>query len=757
MNNRSVRTNHMERKIQETAASSSTIFQYDHQRKPQREKLEKLLVPTYRMQPPVKENSTDPWLCSANNINCSSYNNQTSLQSRDMLFYRDEDDASVMSGWSHANLIRSKIKTFNTKKNNVKRNYGSNRWNGAVTALSKFTSKSQNESNDSKSILPNFIKQARQTRSRQQKTDAKLKPKRTRKTSQNHVHLLSPIDSQLSSPNFLQTSEPNEHKRVDSKLKWLQQPPMTTQKPKPKLLDNNHKNNHQTKQFTKKKNKKNETNKKNFKKPKKFTFSDPELSSPTSSSENYIAMNDFADFQQYEDPDVFAKKSLSTTDSKILSQYDDPPLWAEFDDNHSPNLSDAWGKEEKQFGSSLSRQEEEDFFPSDKFVMQQEYTTQYDQTAFHHQQNGIDEFDDDFVDDSGTHSTRPYDEKLHRSRIGTAREPIDSFQNQFMFNADDHNTLIYTVASIVIQTNVRRFLAFNEALDRRWAIVVIQRYLRKYQRGQKSNFIVNKAATKIQACYRSWVVRDFLFVDHFCAIQIQSYVRMFLVKLHLGKTLDEPSEYSRLPNVVTIQAHYRGYALRKKIIEHSSAIFIQTSWRCYITNFNFELKKIGAILIQAYTRRFLVRRQLSYINASAIKIQSMWRTHICVLNYMFDLADILILQSLVRRWLAKRKVSKYLKKRYYRKTTHRMRHKQPISSNQLVRTEHQMRDLTYGQSFAHTIANQKFRSEKGTRSRQMNDHFHRSKRPVSNELQHAKSEKTYYLQGVANDPYFIPD
>ena len=89
---------------------------------------------------------------------------------------------------------------------------------------------------------------------------------------------------------------------------------------------------------------------------------------------------------------------------------------------------------------------------------------------------------------------------------------------------------MYSVAAIVIQTEVRRFLAFNHALDRRWAVSIIQYNYRLYKSKQKYSNHLNRAATTIQAYYRAWVVRDILLVNHYRAIQIQACIRRYLAQ-----------------------------------------------------------------------------------------------------------------------------------------------------------------------------------------------------------------------------------
>ena len=221
------------------------------------------------------------------------------------------------------------------------------------------------------------------------------------------------------------------------------------------------------------------------------------------------------------------------------------------------------------------------------------------------------------------------------------------------------NDFLDTVAAIVIQTEFRRFLAQMLALKRRWAIQTIQKTYRYYSFRKHS-------ALKIQSCFRSWLVRDNLMVDHYCATRIQSCIRGFLIRKWMIKYYNNMEAIFKSTCAVIIQSCFRGYAFRKSIVEEACAHSIQMCWRSYKRRRYYKLYTKIVIRVQSIVRRFLVKQKMKRWNSSALKIQSRWRSYDCFLNYMHSLADILIAQSVARRWLVQKSIhNKLIKENVY--------------------------------------------------------------------------------------------
>ena len=83
---------------------------------------------------------------------------------------------------------------------------------------------------------------------------------------------------------------------------------------------------------------------------------------------------------------------------------------------------------------------------------------------------------------------------------------------------------ILSAAAVPIQREIRRFLAIRELQDRKWAVIVIQAYLRRWS-AELYRFRILYCAARIQAAFRGWLVRDTLEDQHYCATQIQRVAR----------------------------------------------------------------------------------------------------------------------------------------------------------------------------------------------------------------------------------------
>jgi len=243
-------------------------------------------------------------------------------------------------------------------------------------------------------------------------------------------------------------------------------------------------------------------------------------------------------------------------------------------------------------------------------------------------------------------------------------------------------SFVHSVAAVVIQTAVRRFLAELVAEERRYAVQVIQssvwnwwmglRFRREspcrvapvsFERNPRQRIkrvmfedeyvdISNFAATEIQRCFRGWLARDTLEVDDFAATTIQRVFR--------GWWMRETMEVDRYC-AVEIQRIVRGHLCRMNYIYDLYCITVVQSICRRFLAFNQSAVRLANVLyIQAIYRGYRVRSELSRFvvegqEVAATLIQSQWRSYDAQMNYINTLADILIVQSVARRWLILRR------------------------------------------------------------------------------------------------------
>jgi hypothetical protein len=261
---------------------------------------------------------------------------------------------------------------------------------------------------------------------------------------------------------------------------------------------------------------------------------------------------------------------------------------------------------------------------------------------------------------------------------------------------------IHAVAAVVIQTAVRRFLAEIRAMERLYAVQVIQSTIcrwmaRRMDPNINHHRVVRKGvsrmpspipsspipkkhavfqdeyqpffhqeATKIQRCFRGWWAREALEVDHFAAEQIQRVFR--------GWWAREALEVDRYC-AVEIQRLVRGYLSRMSYIYDLYCIIVsQSVARRYLAFYTSAIRLANVLYIQAIWRGYRVRSDLMrYVEqgqeVAATMIQAQYRRYDAQMNFINKLADILIVQSVARRWLALRKMKKR-KRQYGRQHVH---------------------------------------------------------------------------------------
>ncbi|MGK3747957.1 MAG: hypothetical protein ACI8RD_000247 [Bacillariaceae sp.] len=271
-------------------------------------------------------------------------------------------------------------------------------------------------------------------------------------------------------------------------------------------------------------------------------------------------------------------------------------------------------------------------------------------------------------------------------------------------------------AAIPIQTGARMFLSKREAIDRMWALIQLQSYVRRWR--CEANFQTHKhSAVLIQKTFRGYRGRQEMKNVHFCATLMQKIVRGYLAAVRA---------YDTIYYVSRAQALARGFLVRtsnarrekaasviqafciKSFRPHYCATKIQSAWRSYSTRVGYEMFVVDVITVQsivrrraAYTTVDLIKKSIHSIvitrfqavwrgyagrkSLAAKKIQSMCRRQMAkdqykkvravtkiqasfrgfqaYTDFIFVIVDVLVVQRMVRQWLAIRRTNKLRKER----------------------------------------------------------------------------------------------
>lgn len=281
------------------------------------------------------------------------------------------------------------------------------------------------------------------------------------------------------------------------------------------------------------------------------------------------------------------------------------------------------------------------------------------------------------------------------------RQPASPFSNHNnrgvssgSVETDPDLNFMHSVAAVVIQTAVRRFLAEVAAVERLYAVQVIQTVICSWMARKTNPHFTTKhgycddrydpvipynnscnepqqsrrvmfedeytqsyhfAATELQRCYRGWHAREYIQVDQYAASTIQRAFR--------GWWAREALEVDRYC-AVEIQRVIRGYLCRMSYIYDLYCIIVaQSVARRYIAFYTSAVRLANVLYIQAIYRGYRVRSELArYVRngqeVAATLIQAQWRSYDSQMNFVNTLADILIVQSVARRWLTIRRAKK---------------------------------------------------------------------------------------------------
>lgn len=189
--------------------------------------------------------------------------------------------------------------------------------------------------------------------------------------------------------------------------------------------------------------------------------------------------------------------------------------------------------------------------------------------------------------------------------------------------SDAYAEFIEAVASVVVQTAARQFLARRRVEKLRGFDKN-----RTNQSGYKSSrsrlghvgekkldyntpkTMFDLAAVRIQSVYRGWWVRDNQTVDHYCALIIQRNFRMYNCRSNFSFDIFR---------IVMIQAAFRGCLVRKPMAGTPSrqvakvdraATVIQSRWRSFACEIKFLQAYENIVLVQGIARGRITRKML---------------------------------------------------------------------------------------------------------------------------------------------------
>ena len=299
-------------------------------------------------------------------------------------------------------------------------------------------------------------------------------------------------------------------------------------------------------------------------------------------------------------------------------------------------------------------------------------------------------------------------QEQNREDWGDDEEVYEEYGDEDYDDDGNHDSFIVVVATVVIQTAVRRFLAMlalenmleecddvqvQDAEDLLGAfprvcrsscgpilgtrqialsgeptqereVELIAKQDREFSAMTYKMYIL--AAVKIQAFYRGWWVRDCYHVDHYCAKLIQRIIRGYLCRLNyhfdlyrivllqsfLRMNLCKEHAAQKISFAIHIQAIIRGFLLRKAISAFDAEpMFDELVEPMCEDGFEDDYQ-------YDYQEHFngVSHDEFEEYIAATI-IETRWRSYDCQMNYLHTMADILVAQSVVRRWIATKRIA----------------------------------------------------------------------------------------------------
>ena len=199
-------------------------------------------------------------------------------------------------------------------------------------------------------------------------------------------------------------------------------------------------------------------------------------------------------------------------------------------------------------------------------------------------------------------------------------------------------------SAIPIQCAVRRMIARREAVDRMWAIIQLQSYVRRWRCETSLQAHVH-SATLIQSSIRRFNTRCQVEKMHDSATQIQKIMRSYLAQAMV---------YDKMYYVVLLQSVARMFVAKcLEVKKQKSALLIQRVYRGHSVRFANSYSDVALVIQTAY-RRHLAKKACAHREQSICRIQAAWRSYNSRIAFQLEIVDIIIAQSIVRRWLAKR-------------------------------------------------------------------------------------------------------
>ena len=195
-------------------------------------------------------------------------------------------------------------------------------------------------------------------------------------------------------------------------------------------------------------------------------------------------------------------------------------------------------------------------------------------------------------------------------------------------------------SAIVIQCCWRIFVAKCDT-EYLQSIVTLQCCWRSYVARCDLEYLMNVAI--IQRCWRSYVAR--------CDLEFLQSVSLIQRCWRCFSARQESKELKRVHYSICLQSWWRSLVARNDLRNRMSAAVIQRSWRSYVSRCELnDLRDLHAsTFIQKVIRGFLVRWHVEFQHERATKIQTLWRCFTTQLNYQFDLVDVIVVQSIFRR------------------------------------------------------------------------------------------------------------
>ena len=230
-------------------------------------------------------------------------------------------------------------------------------------------------------------------------------------------------------------------------------------------------------------------------------------------------------------------------------------------------------------------------------------------------------------------------------------------------------------AAVVIQKHVRRLIARLDYAEAVYSATVIQSWTRTFlaRRAFKASAAANKAedaARCIQRHVRGWIARED-YLDVLCAVVTFQAYRRGVIARHLARKLRH--ERAATAAATAVQAAWRGKRARDAIAflraaeeaEHrAAAITIQTKFRAWMHYMDYAFLRYYAAVCQRRARAAAERRRFLATRAAAVTCQKYARGaaarrayHAAQLAELEDLAAVIV-QAATRGWLVRRFVKR---------------------------------------------------------------------------------------------------